>query len=72
MLSGRKKEFWPSLLSVAKSLVNTCSLTIPLSKDSYRLQTDASGTGIGAVLSVVWNDEESPVAFYSRTSEEQN
>ena len=64
MLSGCKKEFRPSLLS--KSLVNTCSLTIPISKDSYRLQTDASGTGIGAVLSVVQNDEESPVAFCSR------
>ena len=52
--------------AISKSLVNTCSLTIPLSKDSYRLQTDASSTGIGAVLSVVWNDEVFPVAFYSR------
>ena len=52
--------------AISKSLVNTCSLTIPLSKDSYRLQTDASGTEIGAVLSVVRNDEEFPVAFFSR------
>ena len=52
--------------AISKSLVNTCSLTIPLLKDSYRLQMDASGTGIGAVLSVVRNDEEFPVAFYSR------
>ena len=52
--------------AISKSLVNTCSLTIPLSKDSYRLQTDACGTGIGAVLSVVRNDVEFPVAFYSR------
>ena len=54
--------------AICKSFINTCSFTIPLSKDIYRLQTDASGTGIGvgAVLSVVWNDEEFPVAFYSR------
>ena len=36
----------------------SCSLTIPLSKDSYRLQRHASGTGIGAVLCVVRNNEE--------------
>ena len=50
---------------MTKSLANTCSLTIPLPKDSYRLQMDASSTGIGAVLCVVRNDEF-PVAFYSR------
>ena len=66
----KKLQVRPTLLQREcvrpKSLVNTCSLTIPLLKDSYRLQTDASGTGIGAVLSVVRNDEEFPVAFYSR------
>ena len=29
--------------AISKSLVNTCSLTIPLSKDGYMFQTDASG-----------------------------
>ena len=42
--------------AISKSFVNTCSLTIPLSKDSYRLQMDASGIRIGTVLNVVRND----------------
>ena len=41
-------------------------LTIPLPSDQYRLQTDASGQGLGAVLSVVCEGEELPVAYYSR------
>ena len=40
-------------------------MTIPNASDSYRLQTDASGLGIGAVLSVI-REEEMPVAYYSR------
>ena len=42
------------------------SLTLPTPTDNYLLQTDASGVGLGAVLSVVRGEEELPVAFYSR------
>ena len=39
-------------------------MTIPIASDSYRLQTDASGLSIGAVLSVI-REEEMPVAYYT-------
>ena len=42
------------------------SLTLPTVQDTFLLQTDASGLGIGAVLSVVRQDVELPVAYYSR------
>ena len=42
------------------------SLTLPIPSDEFLLQTDASGVGIGAVLSVVREGEELPVAFWSR------
>ena len=42
------------------------SLTLPVPADSFLLQTDASGVGLGAVLSVVRDGEELPVAFYSK------
>ena len=48
------------------SLSHIPSLTIPTQEDSFLLQTDASTVGIGAVLSVRRNNEEKPVAFYSR------
>ena len=38
---------------------------MPLPSDQYRLQTDASGQGLGAVLSVVREEEEFPVAYNS-------
>ena len=42
------------------------SLTLPTVDDEFLLQTDASGVGLGAVLSVIRHQEEYPVAFYSR------
>ena len=42
------------------------SLTLPLPSDQFVLQTDASGVGLGAVLSVQREGQEFPVAFYSR------
>ena len=47
-------------------ICDVCMLTIPLSSDTYRLQTDASGAGVGAVLSVVQKGEELSVAYFSR------
>ena len=41
-------------------------LTLPVPSDSFVLQTDASGVGLGAVLSVRRGEEELPVAFHSR------
>ena len=41
-------------------------LTLPVPSDSFILQTDASGVGLGAVLSVQRGEEELPVAFHSR------
>ena len=49
-----------------KCICDLCVLTTPLSSDTYRLQTDASGAGVGAVLSVVQKGEELPVAYFSR------
>ena len=42
------------------------SLTLPVPSDQFLLQTDASGVGLGAVLSVVRGEEELPVAFFSK------
>ena len=42
------------------------SLTLPVPEDQFLLQTDASGVGIGAVLSVVRGEKELPVAFFSK------
>ena len=47
-------------------LCDVPSLTLPTIADEYILQTDASGRGVGAVLSVVRDGEEFPVAYYSR------
>ncbi len=47
-------------------LCKSCMLHIPKSDDHYLLQTDASCDGIGSCLSVCRNEQELPVAFYSR------
>ena len=49
-------------------------LTIPSPEDSFILATDASGQGIGAVLSVTRSGVDLPVAYFSRklTGPEQN
>ena len=47
-------------------LCNLGTLIIPNVTDSFRLHTDASGAGLGAVLSVVRSEEELPVAFFSK------
>ncbi len=45
--------------------VSVC-LHVPCASDVFVLDTDASGTGVGAVLSVVREEEKLPVAFFSK------
>ena len=49
-----------------KVLCSIPSLTLPVSQDSFLLQTDAPGVGLGAVLSVTREGKKLPFAFYSR------
>ena len=56
------KEF----LYLRDCLCSAPCLSIPLPSDSFCLHTDASGLGIGAVLSVTRARKEHPVAYYSR------
>jgi len=41
-------------------------LCVPRKDDVFMLECDASGTGVGAVLSVVRDEETLPVAFFSK------
>ena len=42
------------------------TLTMPREHDQLLVQADSSMAGIGAVLSVIRDNEESPVAYYSK------
>ena len=69
--SAPEKVVWtPALDSEFVYLKNMLcavpALTLPTVGDEFLLQTDASGVGVGAVLNVIRNKEELPVAFYSR------
>ena len=57
--------------SICNSLCSLCILTIPNDRDSFILQTDASGKGISGFLSVCRDGEELPVAFYLRQLQER-
>ena len=47
-------------------LCECSTLLLPSISDSFLLQTDASGKGIAAVLSVCRDGEEMAIAFYSK------
>ena len=49
-----------------EALCRAPALTLPTEKDDFILQTDASGVGIGAVLSALREEGEAPIAFFSR------
>ena len=59
---------------LCSALADKCLLHIPLVSDYFVVQTDASGRGIGGVLSVRRDGVELPVAFFSRqlTKAEKN
>ena len=59
----RKLEAFNSL---KVCLVDVCVLTVPSSEDSFILNTDASGLGIGATLNVVRDGVEKPVGYFSK------
>ena len=59
-------EMLQEFRDIKSSLCSIPSLTLPTPQDVFVLQTDASQTGIGAVLNVIRKDEELPIAFYSR------
>ena len=48
-------------------LITAPIITNPLEQQPFILDTDASTSGIGAVLSQVQNDEEKPTAYASIT-----
>ncbi len=60
------QEMLDAFQSLRKSLCNHCVLTVPSVSDTFQLHTDASGVGVGAVLNVIREDVEHPVAFFSR------
>ena len=47
-------------------LCDVPSLTLPTIQDEFIVQTDASGRGVGAILSVTRGGQELPVAYFSR------
>ncbi len=59
----------PMLEAFRKLCVSLCDhvcLNVPCKEDEFCLESDASASGIGAVLSVRRDEEWKPVAFFSR------
>ena len=65
------EEMLGSFSDLCCSLSDACMLHVPTKCDVFLLQTDASGVGIGSVLSVCREGKEVPVAFYSRQMKER-
>ncbi len=59
-------EMDEAFICLRESLCNRVILYVPVLLDVFILCTDASGGGVGACLHVVRDQQELPVAFYSR------
>ena len=59
-------DMYDAFLYLCHALSDCCMLLIPVSCDKFHLQTDTSGRGIGAILSVIQDGEELPVSFFSK------
>ncbi len=55
-----------AFMSLRSKLCNHVILTVPNVCDCFRVQTDASYLGLGAVLNVIRDNEELPIGFFSR------
>ena len=51
---------------LVSKLCNASELCVPVASNKFTLYTDASGKGIGAVLSVEQDGQEMPTAYFSR------
>ncbi len=65
------KVVWtPEMVEAFRKLcVSLCEFSVsnvPVSSDVFVLHTDVSGRGVGAVLNIIRDDREVPVAFYSK------
>ena len=72
-LTSVKKEFeWTlecqeAFQKLKDTITSAPSLTMPTNADPYRVETDGSGIGIGAILSQKHDGIWHPVAFISRS-----
>jgi hypothetical protein len=62
------KEAQTACETTKRELANVNTLTINQPKGGLILETDASGTGVGAVLLQAKDGVERPIAYYSKTS----
>ena len=60
------KEMYDAFKELCSILCTATKLHIPSQHDEFILHTDASGRGLGAVLSVLRGNEELPVGYYSK------
>ena len=60
------EDLQSEFLFLKHSICSSPCLTLPVVGDVFLLQTDASGTAVGAVLSVIREEVEHPVAYFSR------
>ena len=72
-LTSEKKDFeWTSECQEAfqllkNILMSTPALAMPTDTDPFRVETDGSGQGLGAVLSQKQNDQWHPISCISRS-----
>ena len=65
------KVVWPEEMNkyfcaLKEAVCETAGLTIPCNEDTFLLQTDVSGLGVGGVFSVITDGITLPTAFFSR------